>query len=191
MRQIRSTPWGATIAALALSIMLLAQSCGGADLEGDWFVCEDEACATLDDDGIRLTADGRWGALEAADGGTYEPGEAYGLDTVRGNYTFDGETLTLVPDVAAEPQSARVWFQGELLVLQARQVHRVCGNVTTPADQTPAEQPRCREEEHVETIRLKRIGPAAGGVPFTGEDPAARGGGNTVSPPPPPPAPAP
>lgn len=94
-------------------------SCTSGPLEGDWFPCKDEACTRLDDDGVRFSADDRWGILEAP-GSTYDPGESYELQPVRGDYSFDGSSVTLYADGTPEQITMRVEFEGDDLILYTR-----------------------------------------------------------------------
>ena len=108
-----------------VSVVLVAGivwGCGGDGLAGDWFPCEDAACSTLDDDGVRFTEDGRWYLLDAP-GGSLDAGESYRVAGGPGTYDFDGSTLTLT---LTEPgKSAPVTMtvparlEGDELVMEA------------------------------------------------------------------------
>jgi hypothetical protein len=137
--------------------------CSVGPMEGDWFQCKDEACAVLDDEGIRFTAGDRWGALDAP-GGTYDPGEPYELEHPRGTYTYDGDTLTLTQDGSGELLSAQISFEGEVMVIRAHLEQQVCEpSPYRPGEPTP--HPTCYLRREEKLVRFKRVGDA-GEVPL-------------------------
>lgn len=166
----------ASLATLPL-VFLLVTNCTGSPLEGDWFMCEDAACAALDDEGIRFTEGDRWGALDAP-GGSYTPGEAYELEQPRGTYVFDGQTITLTADGSSEQLSASASFEGELLVLQV-QVHQQVCEPTPYRPGEPSPPPACHEVVRTEVVRCKRVADA-GAVPYA---PSPEPDDRTVEPP--------
>lgn len=157
--------------AVLLATILLATmipSCTEGPLEGDWFACKDAACTVLDDNGIRFTADGRWGILEAP-GSELEPGETYELGDARGTYRYGGSTLTLTLDGTTESETVQVSFDGELLVIRVKTTIVSCTNTAPPPGGGEPPPPICEESEEEDVVRLKRVGPA-GEVP-EGEGP--------------------
>jgi hypothetical protein len=170
-----------------VSITLFA-SCTSGPLEGDWFQCEDAACTTLDDNGVRFTANGRWGALEAP-GGDYEPGEAYELDNPRGTYTLEGNTLTLYLDGSNEPQSMRISFDGDdILVHGVPQVSVACTEPVPTREDTTSSGSTCKEEPgEPRVLRFRRVGDAGEVPKISGsrpDDDDRVSGSATIQPPP-------
>jgi hypothetical protein len=172
-----------------LATILLATiipSCTEGPLEGDWFACVDAACTVLDENGIRFTADGRWGILEAP-GSELEPGETYELGGARGTYRYGGSTLTLTLDGTTESETVQVSFDGELLVIHVKTTIVSCANTAPPPGGGEPPPPICEESVEEDVVRLKRVGPA-GEVP-EGEGP--RWTDDIPAPPPQAPTPAP
>lgn len=154
-----------TLSLVAL-LFLSVSSCTPGPLEGDWFQCEDDTCATLDDNGVRFTADGRWGALDAP-GGELEPGEGYELEGPRGTYSLDGETLTIRVDGTGEAKSVRISFDGDdLLIHDVEQGAVACAQPAPPAG-GDAPPPTCEEQTELKTLRFRRVADA-GEVPTGG-----------------------
>ena len=71
---------------------------GTGDLVGDWFICDDPNCESIDDDGVRFTPDGTWLELDAED--QILTGEPVCVEVGNdgGGYTWDGEILGIVID---------------------------------------------------------------------------------------------
>ena len=67
--------------------------CGPSEVDGDWFVCLEPSCVTLDDDGVRLF-EGKWATLDAP-GSRLEPGEPYEARAPWGSFRYTGRTLEL------------------------------------------------------------------------------------------------
>lgn len=139
----------------SLSCCLALQSCTAGPLEGDWFPCKDEACTQLDDDGIRFTAGNRWAMLEAP-GSTFDAGEPYEMNGMRGDYTFDGTHLTVYLDGEPEQQTLRVDFDGGDLLLHVKTSSDVA------CAQPEGEPVKCEEprEPESQVLRFKRAGDA-------------------------------
>lgn len=153
------------LTALGVSLLVNANSCGISPLEGDWFFCENAACTELGDEGVRFTADDRWGVLDAP-GGSYEPGEPVELERERGRYSFDGSTITLTLDGSSERESVQVAFEDDdTVVIQVTIREGVCEPSPAVPGETPA-PPKCYETEREEKVRLRRVGPA-GEVPVS------------------------
>jgi len=167
---------------LSLSIpvsIALFPSCTPGPLEGDWFQCLDQTCTTLDDEGVRFTAGGRWAGL-GAEGSEYKPGDFYELENDRGTYTLEGNTLTLHLDGSNETHSVEISFDGDDLLVHGAQVSVACTDaVGSPGPST------CQEVSGTKVIRFRRIGPA-GEVPELGGPRDDRvSGTSTIEPPPP------
>lgn len=111
---MQATPWLAHVTWLVALALLGCDHAGARELDasssqgeppdagavGDWFVCADEPCLTLQPTGLRLTAEHRVHHLMAASepDASAEPfrsGDAYCVTESFGSYTLNGEVLTL------------------------------------------------------------------------------------------------
>ena len=190
-----------TTTTIAMTMGLLGAGCVPSALEGDWFACEDDACTTLDDNGVRLTHDGRWAMLEAP-GGSLEPGEAYEVEAPWGDYTFDGTVIHLTVDPPGGPDGMALDFAlelhgDELVVIDGARVcfdsddddaTQVSGGADSASPSTTGTTgttgtTACKSEN----TRMKRVSDA-GAVP-SGPPPTATPPNVTIPPPAPGPAP--
>lgn len=165
---------------------LLLQSCTSGPLEGDWFPCEDEACTRLDDDGIRFTADDRWSMIDV-DGSSYEAGEPIRMEEARGDYSFDGDHVTLSLDGSSEQRTFKVEFDGDdmLLYVESSSSQSTCSAPQGGPVHCDKQPPRTE----IQPLRFKRVGEASP-VPVTPND-WTRNKEDTPQPVPPPPDSAP
>ena len=92
---------------LGLGFVAALAGCGGGEVDrgpaeaeastivGDWFVCEEAACANLDGNGWRFQSDGTAQRLDGSDGPAAEPVCA-DFDDERGPYQYENGMLTLL-----------------------------------------------------------------------------------------------
>lgn len=112
-------------------------------IAGDWFRCRDRACSELDDDGIRLTADGRIIELEAP-GGRLEPNEQYCANGLVATYSYAAGQLTLTSaERGGETLTATFVVEGDRAILS--NVFSSEANVYMRIRPT-REDPFCRDE---------------------------------------------
>jgi hypothetical protein len=85
----------------------LLSACGGGPLEGDWFICRDAGCGTLDEKGIRFRSDDTWVPLIAY-GSSADPRETYCNLNINGSYEVQDDGLTLHGVSSAELTSVSI-----------------------------------------------------------------------------------